>query len=321
MYRNIPDKIIRQLASNIKIKHRGLNVVEIIEEIQKVGHGDKLDYLENQFRYARSARGINICKPESKFPTHANTPEKFIEHLIKSCVITEEQLETEWQPELKPIIQLCAIHRDGNDVYLKMVEKKTRVARTGYDTTLVSYASHTCAVIHFSDEVFELRCAFTYRKQFVDFIMKLMGFPQPYKWYPIAPMTKEEAKNISLLLQSALASTQIAMPTSVGSLRFNAAEKGVDLRDNPDLVKITSAISSLGLPTDDTLDEIGYFEFTDPVCNITLPVSYEINLVKGGFKFNNSLVTESVIEQVLVAFIKVCFVDRNKRKEDVVSTP
>ncbi|EWG12708.1 hypothetical protein [Cytobacillus firmus] len=304
-YLNIPSKYIKKLAKANKVLHSGREINDVISDLIEQGHKEKLEYLENQFRFTSS--NLSIFKPDSNFPTKSATAEKFIETLISERVVEQNKINTEWQPALSEHIKLCSVAVDGSDVYLKMVERKSSVRKTGWRKEPDYYAYVTSAVIHFSDKVIELRCAYSDRKKYAGFIMKLMGFPEPYKWTYTTIVTKEEAKQMCDILSAGLSSTQIAIPSTVGSMRFNG-KKNINLRNDDTFSKIKNAITQVvGLPTDDTMDETCFFKFEDSVTEIEIDVAFEVNLKNGGFKFTKE-VTEKVYEHVLEAYIYVCYI-------------
>lgn len=314
-FENIPSKYIRQLAKKHGIKHRGKNENEIVNELVNAGKSDLINYLNNQFRYA--GKNLTLCKSD-EFPQKSKTPDLFIQSLINEKYITEDLIGKEWRPTLKPEIQLCAIDVDGSDVYIKLVEERTTIRKNGYSKSVYSYAHFVSAVIHFANEVIELRCPYNERTRYASYLMKLMGFREPYELVWLTHVTKDEAIEICKILSAGLSSTHIAIPSTVGSLVFNG-RKGVNLRNDDGFRNIIGAIEKLGLPTNDTLDEICYFKFEDPVTQIEIDVSFEVNLKNGGFKFTTT-VPEKVYEQVIDAFIKVCYVNKQKALEEIAST-
>jgi hypothetical protein len=304
-YLNIPSKYIKKLAKANKVTHSGRDINDVISDLVKEGLKDKLEYLDNQFRF--TSNNLSICKPDSIFPKKSSTAEEFIKTLISEKVINTNMINNEWQPPLSESIKLCSVAVDGSDIYLKMAERKSSVRKTGWRKEPDYYAYVTSAVIHFSDQVIELRCAYSDRNKYAGFIMKLMGFPEPYKWTYTTIVTKDEAKQMCDMLSAGLSSTQIAIPSTVGSMRFNG-KKNINLRDDVTFSKIKNAITEVvGLPTDDTMDETCFFKFEDPVTKIEIDVSFEVNLKNGGFKFTKE-VTEKVYEHVLEAYIYVCYV-------------
>ncbi|WP_199770747.1 hypothetical protein [Brevibacillus laterosporus] len=318
LYSNISEKHIRELAKINKISYRGKEIDDITKELIQNDHGNKLEYLNRQFRYAGTAVGLTICKPEANFPDKSKTADLFIRKLITERHITINQLGTEWQPQLSPEIQICSIEQDDNDVYLKLVEQKSTTRKSGYSTIPSTYAHFTSAVVHFSDGVIEVRCAYTYRKSYVEYLMRLLGFAEPFKWHSLTTPTKEEAREISEMLSAGLCSTHVQIPTpSVGSLMFNA-QKGIDLRDDETFIRMVSAIGELGIPTDDTVEETCNFDFEDPKTKIKISVTFVMDIRNGIFKFKKG-VTEAVIETVMDAFILVCHIRRQSQQEVAVS--
>jgi hypothetical protein len=308
-YLNIPSKYIKKLAKLNKVKHIGRDLDEIITDLINGGFQSHLDHLDKQFQF--TGNNMSLYKPDNNFPKKSSTAKGFIKTLIDEKVINSSQLGQEWQPPLTEQIRLCSINVDGSDVYLKMVERKSSVRKTGWKRGADYYAYVTSAVIHFSDQVIELRCAYTERKKYEGFIMNLMGFATPYKGRYTTIVSKEEAKQMCDILSAGLSSTQIAIPSTVGSMVFNG-KKNVNLRDDDIFSKIKDAITNVvGLPTDDTMDETCYFNFIDPVTNIEIDVSFEVNLKNGGFKFTKE-VTELVYEHVMEAYIYICYILKQK---------
>ncbi|MFC5773679.1 hypothetical protein [Ectobacillus antri] len=300
---NIPSKYIKRLASRHNVRHHGRDIEDVIADLVNLKLQDQLMYLHNQFLFTDT--NLTICKPDSAFPTKSKDADTFINSLITEKYINISQLDTEWKPPLSKELQLCAIYRNGEDVYLKMAEAKYTTRKNGWNSESGMYAATSCVVIHFNDQVVELRCSYNERKKYMEFVMKLLGYGQPYTWTYTTIVTKDEAKQMCELLKAGLASTQIAIPATLGSMTFNASRK-VDLRNDVWFSKVTDAIEELGLPTNDTMDEVCFFDFEDPVTKILIEVSFEINLKNGGFKFKKK-VTESVYEHVLEAYIYVAY--------------
>jgi len=303
---HIPPKTIRQLAKTKKIKVNGRLFTEIIDDLIISGCTKEVNHLEKEYRFAGNVSALTICKPDMPFPDLSKTPEKFVSGLISRGVMRADQVGTMWNPPLQRAIQICGLIQDGSDIFIRMVEEKPNVRQNGYQTVQGSYAHLTSAVVHFIDGVVELRCAYSYRKDYLNFIKNILGYADDSQceWKWLTSITKEQAKRISELLQAQLTSTKISIPSSVGSLRLNAGD-GVDLRNDPIFCGIINSISTnLRIPTDDIMDEICSFRYEDPITSIGLDVVIEINITKGGFKFKSSI-TESVIDLILDAFIKV----------------
>ncbi|ARA99112.1 hypothetical protein [Geobacillus thermodenitrificans] len=301
-YRNIPKKYINQLAKIHKIKYLGRTEEEVIGDLIQAGHKEKLLYLNEQFKF--SSLHMTICQPESNFPDKSNTPEKFLETLVNEGHITQKGINNEWEPPLRPAIQICAVKHDGAAVYLKLVEEKLTLRKRGYTKVPESYASFTSVVIHFGEEeLIQLRCPFRDVKKYADYVMNLMGFAKPYKYFTVPKLTRENAKQLCALLSAGVASKHIALPTSVGSIRFNG-KKGVNLDTDHTYQRITSAFEKLGLPTDHTMDETCFFSFTDQKTSIVVEAIFEVNIQKGYFKFTTA-VPEAVIDHVLDALVAI----------------
>ncbi|GAB6174494.1 hypothetical protein JCM15765_39720 [Paradesulfitobacterium aromaticivorans] len=115
----IPKRIINSLAKVKKIKIRGESIDKVIEELEKEGLTNTLEYLDEQFRFAEATKALTVCKPERSFPESANTAEKFVNKLIKEKKITQGQVGTLWECRYSSKIKLCGIIQDGSDVFIK----------------------------------------------------------------------------------------------------------------------------------------------------------------------------------------------------------
>ncbi|KAF1086168.1 hypothetical protein SPSYN_00909 [Sporotomaculum syntrophicum] len=314
---HIPKRILGSLCKQKKIKFRGEPLDKLINELEKAGLTDTLQYFDKEFRFAEGTKALTMCKPERIFPNSSANAEKFIEKLIQEKKILREQVGTFWEPEYTSEIKLCGIIQDGADVFIRMVEEKYTNRKRGWKSAREPYAYVTSAVIHFSEQLVELRCSYYVRHHYLEFIMDLLGFPnkmQKEEWAWLTSVTKEEAKRISELLSAKLSSSHIAIPSTVGSMRLEGI-KDVDLREDKTFNEILNLINSqLKLSTDDTLDETCTLKFTDPVGQVDFDVVFEINILSGGFKFVSGLVSEKVIDQILDAFI-IVYVERNKKKK------
>lgn len=301
-YENIPKKYLNQLAKLNKVVYRGKFAEEIEENLISLGKEENLVYLNEQFKFPASY--LSICKPESNFPDKSNTPEKFISTLIAEGIITRTQVNAEWQPSYTPQIKICAIKHEGQSVYIKLVEERFNARKTGYGTVPSSYAHLTSLVLHFGEEeLIELRCSAREVKKYAEYIMKLMGFATPYKWFLVPKLTKQAAKDLCNMLSAGTASTHIALPSTVGSLKFNG-KKGINLNIDQTYKSITTAIEQLGIPTDDTMEENCFYAFTDPITNIVIEVTFEVNIKSSYFKFT-SAVPEVVVDHVLDTLVIV----------------
>lgn len=303
---HIPPKTVRQLAKTKKLKVNARSLDEIINDLIIGGFTKEINHLEREFRFAGEVSALTICKPDLPLPDLSNTPERFVSRLISRGIILENLVGTIWNPPLQRAIQICGLIQDGDDVFIRMVEEKPNIRQSGYQSIRGSYAHFTSAVVHFADGVVELRCAYTYRKDYLKYIKNILGYADDSQceWKYLTSITKEQARRISELLQAQLTSTQISIPSSVGSLRLNA-DDGVDLRNDPVFFDIINTINTnLRLPTDDIMDETCSFHFEDPITSIGLDIVFEVNISKGGFKFK-SAITESVIDLIRDAFIKV----------------
>lgn len=314
-YSNIPTKYIRKFAKQHNVSHFGREIDDVITDLAELGLQDKMKYLNDQFRF--SGTNLSIWKPQDGFPNEINSAEEFLTILFSKSLVNIDNVGTEWEPPLNDQIQLCSVFIDGSDVYIKMVEGKRTFKRDGYRREPSLYAHFTTAVLHFADKVLELRCSYSEREKYAQYLISLMGGVKDQKWIPLTILNKEKAKLLCGRLSAGVSSTHISIPTTVGSVRFNG-KKNIDLSGDAWFAKLTDAISKLGLPTDDTMDETCFFSFTDPITNVVIEVSFEVNLKNGGFKFTKS-VTEKVIEHVLDAYIYVCYTMDFETDEDTES--
>lgn len=301
-YTNIPVKYLNQLAKLNKVAYRAISTDQIEEELIKLGKEEELIYLNEQFKFP--ANYLSICQVESNFPDKSKTPEKFIDTLITEGVIHRSQVNTEWQPRYTPEVKICAIKHEGSSVYIKLVEERFNSRKSGYGTVPSSYAHLTSLVVHFGEEeLIELRCSVRDAKKYSEFIMKLMGFATPYQWFMVPKLTRSAAENLCTLLSAGVASKQIALPSTVGSLKFNA-KKSINLDEDMAYKSITTAIEELGLPTDDTMDVDCFYSYTDQKTNIVIEVKFVVNIKASYFKFT-SAVPEVVVDHVLDTLVIV----------------
>lgn len=300
-YEHIPTKYLNQFAKVSKVKYRGRTTEEVLDDLTKLGKVEDLKYLNEQFKFPCSF--LSILKPESNFPDKSKTPEMFIDMLVRERVINPANINTEWQPSYGPAVKLCAIKHEGSSVYIKLVEERFSSKKTGYMKTRNSYAHFTSLVLHFGDEeLIELRCSVKDAKKYADFIMKLMGFAS-FKWIAVPKLTKEAAKKLCSLLSAGVASTHIALPSTVGSLQFNG-KKGINLSRDNTCALIKGKIEELGLPTDDTMDEKCFYSYTDTRTGIVIEVTFEVNIKMSYLKFT-STVPEAVVDHVLDTLVLV----------------
>lgn len=301
-YENIPKKYLNQFAKLNKVVFSSKDAEEIEEELIKIGKEDELIYLNEQFKFP--ANYLSICQVESYFPDKSNTPEKFLKTLIAEGIITNQQVNSEWRPNYTPEVKICAIKHDGNSIYIKLVEERFSSRKSGYNSVASSYAHLTSLVIHFGEEeLIELRCSARDAKKYIEFIMKLMGFATPYKWFLVPKLTRSAAEQLCSLLSAGVASKQIALPSTVGSLKFNA-KKSINLDVDSAFKSITTAIEGLGLPTNDTMDVNCFYSYTDQKTNIVIEVKFEVNIISSYFKFT-SAVPEVVVDHVLDTLVTV----------------
>lgn len=298
---DVPVKYLNQFAKVSEVKYRGRDSEEVIKDLVDKGKEEDLNYLNEQFKFPTSY--LSILKPESNFPDKSKTPELFIETLIQERIISKSEINTEWQPAYNSSIKLCAIKHEGSSIYIKLVEERFSSKRIGYSKTRSSYAHFTSLVLHFgSEELIELRCSIREAKKYADFIMKLMGYAS-YKWIAVPKLTKEAAKELCAHLSAGVESTHIAIPSTVGSMKFHG-KKGVNLKRDNTFKLITGKIEELGLPMDDTMDETCFYSFTDARTGIVIEVKFEVNIKMSYFKFT-STVPEAVVDHVLDTLVLV----------------
>lgn len=301
-YINIQKSYLNKFAKLNKVVYRGKSSEEIEEKLIELGKESDLVYLDEQFKFP--TKYLSICQAESNFPDKSKTPEKFISTLIKEGLILSSQVNTEWQPSLAEHIKICAIRHEGSVVYLKLVEERVNTRKAGYNSITSSYAFQTSVVIHFGpEELIELRCAPRDANKYIEYIMKLMGFATPYKFFMVPKLTRSTAEQLCNLLSAGIASKQISLPSTVGSLKFNA-KKSINLDNDEQYKIITTAIENTGLPTDDTMDIQCFYSYTDQKTNIVIEVKFEVNIKLSYFKFT-SAVPEVVVDHVLDTLVIV----------------
>lgn len=303
MYSNVNKKYINQLARAAEVKYFKRSEEEVIEDLlEKNGFREKMEYLEEQFKF-RSPY-LTLCQPEDNFPDKANTPEKFLETLVVEKVIIRSNINQEWRPSLKPETQICAVKHEGSAVYLKVVEARSNTRKNGYESISSVYAHFTSIVINFDDEgIIQLRCATKDTKKYAEFIMVLMGFAQPAKWFAVPKLTVEAAKKLCDILSAGVASNHIALPCNVGSVKFHG-KKGINLSEDESYKSITGKIEELGYNTDHTMEQSCFFHFEDARTSIKIEATFEVNIQSGHFKFTTE-VPEVVIDHVLEALMMV----------------
>lgn len=310
-YRNIIKRknYLNQLAKAHEVTYYKRSESEIIDELVKNGHKEKLDYLEDQFKFSSSH--LTLCQLEEFWPEHTSSPEKLLSYLIKKGVINSTNIDTEWQPELRERPQLCAIKHEGSAVFLKFVEKKTGVRKSGYSSTISVYAQFTSFVIVYGEEPhIQMRCPFKEIKKYMEFLLTFIGFGKPCKYFTVPKLTKKNAAKICEYLSAGVASRHIILPATVGSVLFHGT-KGTDLSTDNTYEEINNAIKKLGLPTDDTADEKCIFKYKDTKTSIEIETTFEVQYKKGYFKFLKE-VPECVVDHVLDTLILVDLEDRKK---------
>ncbi|AUS87787.1 hypothetical protein LBYS11_16235 [Lysinibacillus sp. YS11] len=301
-FNNIPKKYLNQFAKLNKVTSRSKFPEEIEEELIQKGKEEELIYLNEQFKFPTNY--LSICQVESNFPEKSETPEKFISTLVNEGIILNSQINTEWQPPLTPQIKICAIRHEGSSVYIKLVEERVTTRKSGYNSITTSYAFLTSMVIHFGpEELIELRCSPKDAKKYIEYILKVMGFAAPYKFFMVPKLTRAAADELCALLSAGVASKQISLPSTVGSLKFNA-KKSINLDNDKEFKSITAAIEELGLPTDDTMDIQCFYSYTDQKTNIVVEVKFEVNIKSSYFKFT-AAVPEVVVDHVLDTLVIV----------------
>ncbi|MCY9372225.1 MULTISPECIES: hypothetical protein [Bacillus] len=307
---------LNQLAKNCKVKFYSRTAEEIIEDLIHEGHKEKLDYLNEQFKF--SSLHLTLCELYEEWPENVNTPEKLLTFLIEKRNISPSYIDTEWQPPLNPSFQLCAIKHEGSAVYLKFVEEKSTLRKSGYSSTVSKYAQFTSVVLNFGEKPrIQMRCAFTDVDKYIKFVMTFIGFQKPCGYLTVPKLTRENAVKICNHLSAGVASRHILLPTTVGSVQFNG-KKGTDLSNDGTFNRITTAIQDLGLPTDHTMEEKCTFKYTDPKTSIEFVTNFEVNFDKGYFKFTKE-VPESIVDHVLDILVRVYMEDRISNYEAAVA--
>ncbi|MEC1826737.1 hypothetical protein P9E80_01375 [Bacillus velezensis] len=308
-YLNIIEQstILNQFAKTKKVKFSKRDAKEIIGELSEKGYRDDLKYLDEQFKF--SSKHLTLCELEEAFPETSNTPEKLLKFLTEKRGLRINQIDTEWEPDLKPALQLCAIKHEGSAVYLKFVEEKSTTRKKGYGSMKVSYAHFISVVVIFTDKpLLEMRCAFKDILKYREQILEYIGYTKDCNHFTVPKLTKENAKRMCAHLSAGVSSSHIALPTSVGSIQFNG-KRGVDLNSDNTFNVITSAINKLGYPTDHKMDEKCIFKYTDPRTSVEIETTFEVNYGKGYFKFAKE-VPESVVDHVLDVLVKVDIEDK-----------
>lgn len=304
----IPKKYINKLARTNKVKYVGRDTADVIEDLEQ-GHKADLVYMEDVFQFA--SKYITLLKPEDNFPDTAKTPELFLKKLIDEGIIRNSQVNKSWQPTLSDRIKVCAVKHHGSTVYLKLVVGKETIKKSGWDRETVRYPYIVPIAVDFQNELIEVRCSQTELDKYKVHVMSLMGFANPYPAFSVPKMTKKTAEALCKILSAGIISSHIALPTTVGSIRFNGI-KGIDLNKDENLKSIKEAIKSIGFPTSDTMDQEAVFNFTDPCTKIQFEVYLHVNIEEGFFKFKEE-VNEAVIDHVKEALLKVT----NQNTEDL----
>ncbi|MCY8486028.1 hypothetical protein MOC97_11150 [Bacillus atrophaeus] len=306
-------KHLNQLAKNNKITSYGRSEEDIIQDLIEEGHEEKLDYLDEQFKF--SSANLTLCELEEAWPENIDSPEKLLSYLVKNRYVNPNNIDTEWQPPLKQTLQLCAIKHEGSAVYLKFVEEKLTVRKSGYSSSVSSYAQFTSVVLIFGEKpLIQMRCPFRDIKKYIEFTMDFIGYKNPCRYFTVPKLTRDNAVRMCELLSAGVSSRHISLPTNVGSVQFNG-KKGIDLSNDGTFDKITNAIKGLGLPTDHTMEEKCIFEYTDPKTSIKLETIFEVNFQKGYFKFTKE-VPETIVDHVLDILILVDMEDRKKMNQE-----
>lgn len=297
---HIPTKYINKLAKANSIKYFGRDLNEVIEDI-KEEHSYKLEYLEDIFQF--SSKYITLLSPESNFPDKSSTPELFLRTLIEEEEITINQVNKSWQPQLSKKIKICAVKHVGSTVYIKFVIGKDSIKKNQWNKEKVLTPYIIPIAVDFQNRYIEIRCAKTELDKYKNHIMKIMGFVSPYKANHVPILTKKTAEALCRLLSAGITSSHIALPSTVGSVRFNGV-RGVDLNKDETLSKIKKAFEKIGLPTNDTMDQEAVFTFKDPIVDIEFDIFMHVDILAGYFKFKED-VNESVLDHVKEALIRV----------------
>lgn len=311
---NIPQKYINKLAKVNKIKYFRRDMADVIEDL-KHDHQAELDYLHDIFQY--SSKFLTLMKPESNFPDIAQTPVLFINKMISEGEVTLEQVNKQWQPSLTDKIKVCSVKHDGSVIYLKFVVGKKSIKKNGWGIEHVRYPYIVPVAIDFQNQLIEIRCSQTELGKYKDHVMGMMGFAKPYKAFPVPKLTKEAAEALCKILSAGVISSHIALSSTVGSVRFNGI-KGIDLNKDQKLKEIKEAFQSIGLSTNDTMDQEVVFNFKDPRTKIDFDVYLYVDIVDGYFKFKEE-VNETVIDHVKEALLKVTEQDNGDLTGDEIA--
>lgn len=301
-FNNIPKTYLNQLAKANKVVFTGREIDEVIEGLLEKNQLNNLKYLNEQFKYA--SLHMTLSKTESPFPDKSKTPELFLSTLVKEKHIAKENINKEWEPILSPVIKICAVKREGSSVYLKLVEEKFYKKKKGYGSVTDSYASFTSVVIQFGqEEIIQVRCPVSEVDKYTKHVMHIMGFGKPYNSFPVPKLTKENAIELCKILSAGVASRHIAIPSNIGSLRFNG-KKGINIANDQTFHMLNKAIQEIGLPTDQTMDETCFFNYIDEKTKVKVEARFEVNIQSGYFKFTK-IVPEFVFDYVLEALVSV----------------
>lgn len=287
-YEYLTNEMINRFASQNTVKFRARCRDEIIAELHSKNLKKELIFLNEQYQFA--SKHISLWKFEDDFPDNMKTAKQFTDSLIKRKIISEQQINTEWQPPLSSSPQICAIKVLNENVSIKVVEKNTKTVKSDYSSEDIISARRTSFVLHFTpdNQLVQLRCAFGFAKKFLNYIKELMLISPTMNYYTFPLITKKSAKRICDILSAGVVSRDIDIPSNIGSIRFNA-NKGVDLNQDKDYKKMTDLLNQNGYPTDSNNSENCFFIYNDPTNHVSIETRFEVDYKKGHYDFSKRM--------------------------------
>ncbi|MBY7736264.1 hypothetical protein MJ749_13210 [Paenibacillus polymyxa] len=323
-YFQIPEKVIRKLAKVKEVKNiRGKDIVDIIDAIEAAGHTDDLIHLQMEFSFTKNKGGLIIERPLSPFPKESDTPEKFLKRLVEREVIPSNfQSRIHWQPTLDDTIKICGAYRDANVVFLNIVQRKFSTRKSGWGGSIVEpYADVAPVVIHFEENIF-IEYRTSQLTNIKPFILDLLGYQGEIPFEKITKVTNADANAIKATLQAIYSSEQLALPSTVGSIRLNSSKGKYDLENDAFVAELRKFLLSHNFPADDRMDVTCHMaQFKDPITGVELPITFDINIKSGGFKFS-TVVTQSAIDHIVDTIVRVCYINKQQKHgepEEVLS--
>lgn len=317
-YFKIPDKVIRKLAKAKEIKNiRGKDIIDIIDAIEEAGHSDDLMHLQMEFSFTKSSGGLIIERPLEPYPEETNTPEKFLRRLIEHQLIPENfQIRIHWQPALDDRIRVCGAYRDGNVVFLNLVQRKFSTRKTGWEGSIVEpYADIIPVVIHFGENNF-IEYRSSQLTSVKPFILDILGYTGEIPFEIITKVTNSDASDIKATLDAIYSSEHLALPSTVGSIRLNSSKGKYDLENDAFAIELRKFLLSHNYPADDRMDVTCHMaHFRDPITNVELPITFDINIKSGGFKFS-TVVTQAAIDHIVETIVRVCYLNKQQKLDE-----